>query len=45
MDEVTISKKEHEELLKDSYWLQCLEEAGVDNWEGIEFAIELFNEA
>ncbi len=37
---VTISKKEYEKLLKDSRFLQALEAAGVDNWEGYEFAFE-----
>ena len=28
--------------LKDSaLWLECLETAGVDNWEGMEYASEL----
>lgn len=41
---VTISKKEYESLLEDRKWLQALEGAGVDNWEGYDFARELFNE-
>ena len=43
-DTVTISRKEYESLLEDSQWLACLESAGVDNWSGIDFAIELQNE-
>lgn len=41
---VTISKKEYESLKEDSHWLQCLENAGVDNWEGYDFARELWRE-
>ena len=38
---VTITKDEYERLLKAEDWLGCLAAAGVDNWEGIEFAQEL----
>ena len=31
---VTISKKEYDQLKHDSLFLECLQEAGVDNWEG-----------
>jgi len=42
MDEmVTISKLEYHRLLADSKWLQYLNEAGVDNWSGYDFACEL----
>jgi hypothetical protein len=41
---VTISKKEYESLLEDRKWLQALENAGVDNWEGYDYARELMNE-
>ena len=41
---ITIDKKEYESLLEDSKWLRALENAGVDNWEGIDFARELLNE-
>lgn len=40
MEEVTITRQEYEQLLKDQFWLQCLEEAGVDNWQGMEGAID-----
>jgi hypothetical protein len=42
---VTISKKEYESLKEDALWLRCLENAGVDNWQGMDFAIELLKEA
>lgn len=31
-------------LEKDSEWLVALHAAGVDNWEGFEYAQELYNE-
>ena len=44
MSEITISTAEYESLLEDSRWLTALENAGVDNWPGIDFARELFRE-
>ena len=41
---VTISKKEYESLLKDSKKLSALEAAGVNNWDGYDYAIEMMNE-
>ena len=41
---ITISKKEYEELLEDQKLLQALQGAGVDNWSGYDFAIEMMNE-
>jgi hypothetical protein len=41
---VTISKAEYKELLKDQKFLICLQDAGVDNWDGYDFAIALMNE-
>jgi len=35
---VTIPKEEYEELKSDAAFLRALEAAGVDNWEGYEFA-------
>lgn len=43
-EQITISKKEYEKLLERSNWLDCLEVAGVDNWEGISYALELASE-
>ncbi len=40
MDEVTITRGEYDALMSDSETLRALEAAGVDNWEGYEFAIE-----
>lgn len=38
---VILLKKDYDRLLKDSQWLGCLEEAGVDNWSGIDLAHEI----
>lgn len=38
---ITITKSEYEDLKEESEWLACLEEAGVDNWEGIDYAHEI----
>ena len=43
-DMVTISKKEYECLLEDADLLRCLQDAGVDNWEGYDHALrEYYN--
>lgn len=44
METVTIPKAEYEKLLEDQFWLECLESAGVDNWDGYDEAIQLFKE-
>jgi hypothetical protein len=41
---VTIPRKEYQQLKADSKKLAALEAAGVDNWEGYEFAMELIEE-
>ena len=41
---ITISKKEYESLLEDQKLLQCLQGAGVDNWSGYDYAIEMMQE-
>lgn len=38
---ITIKKEFYDELLRDSLWLQALEAAGVDNWDGIDYAHEI----
>ena len=37
---VTLTKAEYDELLEDSAFLLDLQGAGVDNWEGYDFACE-----
>ena len=41
---VTITKAEYNRLLDNEFWLECLDGAGVDNWEGYEEAQELYSE-
>ncbi len=41
---ITISKKEYESLSEDQKLLQCLQDAGVDNWSGYDYAIEMMQE-
>lgn len=39
---ITVPKSQYEELVDDSNFLTCLRGAGVDNWDGYDFAIEEF---
>ena len=41
---ITISKKEYESLLEDQKLLQALQGAGVDNWSGYDYAIDMMQE-
>jgi hypothetical protein len=41
---VEIDKREYEQLLEDSHFLSCLRNAGVDNWDGFDYAVEAFEE-
>jgi hypothetical protein len=43
-DQVTIPKKYYDDLREAYFWLQALESAGVDNWDGISFAQELLGD-
>jgi small-conductance mechanosensitive channel len=40
----TISDEEYEQLKERDNWLTCLENAGVDNWEGWDYAVDLKRE-
>jgi hypothetical protein len=40
-DTVTIPRKMYEELIESQRWLTALESAGVDNWDGIDYAHEI----
>lgn len=40
-DMITITKAEYDRLRESETWLDCLEAAGVDNWEGIDAAREI----
>ena len=41
---VTISADQYEQLLEDSARLSALRAAGVDNWEGYDYAMEILRE-
>jgi hypothetical protein len=41
---ITITRAEYDDLVEKAEWLEYLEQAGVDNWEGYEFALELSRE-
>lgn len=40
MADVTISEERYAELMEAELWVSCLENAGVDNWDGYDFARE-----
>jgi hypothetical protein len=41
---VTISKEEYDQLVDDSKTLAALQAAGVDNWNGYDYAMEILSE-
>lgn len=38
---VTITEEEYTRLIMAERWLNCLEAAGVDNWDGWDYAREM----
>ena len=44
-DTIAISKNKHDSLQQRALKLACLEDAGVDNWEGYGYAMEAYFEA
>lgn len=42
-DTVNIPRGRYEDLLETEAWNEALEAAGVANWDGIDFAQEIFN--
>lgn len=42
-DTITISKLLYEKLLEDEKFLTALCAAGVDNWDGYDYALEIFH--
>ena len=44
MGSVTISQAEYQNLLDDSAFLEALRAAGVDNWEGFDEAVRIYQE-
>ncbi len=41
---VTITKKEYDSLVEDSDFLNALQGAGVDNWEGYSEALKMLDD-
>ena len=41
---ITISVEEYDQLLEDSAFLNCLINAGVDNWAGYEIAQQMLED-
>lgn len=41
---IEINETELDDLLRDQAKLQALEQAGIDNWDGYDYAMELFRE-
>jgi len=41
MQQILVDRQEFEQLRRDAEWLRYLEAAGVDNWDGIEYAQKL----
>lgn len=41
---ITITKKEYDQLIKDSEFLNALRAAGVDNWNGYSMAYDILEE-
>lgn len=41
---VTIPKSEYDSLKGDANWRACVEAAGVDNWQGFDYAMEMLRE-
>lgn len=44
-DTIMLSKEYYEKLLEDECFLKCLRNAGVDNWNGYDYAVEEFVDA
>jgi len=43
-EQVTIPVKVYKDLMDNILFLTCLQEAGVNNWEGYSYAQELYQE-
>lgn len=43
-NEVVLTKEEYDELIADRDFLDALRGAGVDSWEGYDYALELLEE-
>ncbi len=41
---ISVTLSEYNRLVKQDIWVDCLERAGVDNWDGYGFAIKYYRE-
>lgn len=41
---VQVKQELYEDLLERDAWLSALEAAGIDNWEGLDHALSIYNE-
>ena len=41
---ITITKEVYDELIDNALWLRALESMGLDNWVGVDMAIDLYEE-
>lgn len=41
---ITIPKKKYDDMVERLEFLGCLEAAGVDNWEGFDYAYQMMEE-
>lgn len=44
MSNVRLTEAEWEDIQKKLKFLECLERAGVENWDGYDFALEYFHD-
>lgn len=44
MEEITITKVEYDQLIRDQYFLHCLVTNGVDNWYGYDDSYDMYAE-
>lgn len=41
---ITVSKREYDALVEDANTLSCLYAAGVNNWDGYDYAMEMIQD-
>jgi hypothetical protein len=45
MEMISVTKAEYDRLIERDNWLRYLEAAGLDNWDGCDYAREMMAEA
>lgn len=41
---ITVTRARYDALVRDAEWLAALEAAGVDNWDGYGYAVDILND-